>query len=353
MIIVVLELLLYLLNNILLPKESCLVAPMSLHIGVDIGATFIRAGLFSHEGELLKKIKSPFPRSGFEEYLKNLIIDLSGGELSRIAGVGVGSIGPLDLSTGSVPRAPNAPIKSFRIVDPLRELGLRVVLANDAVAAAWGEHILGLARGYRNILYVTISTGIGGGVIVDGNLLIGKDGNAHEIGHLVVDYSSNIRCGCGGYGHWEGIASGINIPRSFSQYVSREGLCGSFKSPLCQRLLEGSLETREIFEQYARGDPIAIKYVDEYLMLVNSAGIASTINAYDPEILIMGGSVALNNKEAFAKGLDRYLDKYITVRKPVIRFTEFGDDVGIYGAAALSIKPPESLKEYIEAWNKR
>ncbi|MEM0438850.1 MAG: ROK family protein, partial [Sulfolobales archaeon] len=98
---------------------------------------------------------------------------------------------------------------------------------------------------------------------------------------------------------------------------------------------------------------IAIKYVDEYLMLVNSAGIASTINAYDPEILIMGGSVALNNKEAFAKGLDRYLDKYITVRKPVIRFTEFGDDMGIYGAAALSIKTPESLKEYIEAWNKR
>ena len=326
-------------------------ASMDLYIGVDVGATFIRAGLFNSKGELLKKIKKPFPRSGFEEYLKSLVISLGDKDLSKIVGVGVGSIGPLDLSSGSVTGSPNAPIKSFRIVDPLRELGLRVVLANDAAAAAWGEHVLGLARGYRNVLYITISTGIGGGAIVDGNLLIGKDGNAHEIGHIVIDYSSDLRCGCGGYGHWEGIASGINIPRSFSYYVSKNRLCETHRSPLCERLLEGGLEAREIFEQYVKKDPIALKYLDEYLMMINAAGIASTINTYDPEILIIGGSVALKNKEIFAKGLEKYIDRYITVRKPETRFTEFGEDVGIYGAAALSIKPPKTLREYIKRWN--
>ncbi len=329
---------------------------MSLHIGIDIGATFIRAGLFKSGGELVRKVKKPFPRSGFEGYIKSIVIDicgdLCGKDLSRVSGVGVGSIGPLDLSKGYVPETPNAPIKSFRIVDPLRELGLRVVLANDCAAAVWGERLLGLARGYDNVLYITISTGIGGGAIVDGNLLIGKDGNAHEIGHLVVDYSSSIRCGCGGYGHWEGIASGINIPKSFSEYISRSGLCKSQESPLCGKTLEGAIEAGEIFEHYSRGDPIAMRYVDEYLMMINAAGIASAINAYDPEILILGGSVALNNREAFTKGLERYLDRYITVRKPKILFTGFGEDVGIYGAAALSINPPRSLEKYISIWNR-
>lgn len=325
---------------------------MSLHIGIDIGATFIRAGLFNNEGRLLKRLKRPFPRSDFEGHLKNLVLDISGGDLSSIAGVGVGSIGPLDLSRGSVPGTPNAPIKSFKIVEPLRELGLRVALANDCAAAVWGERVFGLARGYNNVLYITISTGLGGGVIVDGNLLIGKDGNAHEIGHIVVDYSSNIRCGCGGYGHWEGIASGINIPKSFSDYVSRTGLCGSPRSPLCEKLYKGALEARDVFEQFSRGDPVAVKYVDEYLMVINAAGVASAINAYDPEILILGGSVVLNNREIFARGLERYIDRYITVRKPKILFTEFGDDVVVYGAAALSINPPGTLKRYIDIWNR-
>lgn len=192
--------------------------------------------------------------------------------------------------------------------------------------------------------------------MVDGELLVGKDGNAHEIGHIVVDYSSKLRCGCGGYGHWEGIASGANIPRSFVDYIERSGICGKVdpeSSPLCREVGEGRLpSSEEVFSQYYRGDPAAVAYIEKYLLPVNAAGIASAINSYDPEIVVLGGGVALNNREVFMKAVE-YLDRYLAVRKPEISFTAFGDDVGIYGAVALAMRPPRSLRKHFERWNSR
>ncbi len=331
-------------------------APMSrLYVGVDIGATHVRAGLFNEEAKILRKIKRPFPIEDFEGFLKKLVVDLCGDMIKYVARVGIGSIGPLDIMKGSVPRTPNAPIKSFNIVSPIRELGLEVVIANDASAAAWGEYVLGLGRGRENLLYVTISTGIGGGVVVDGELLIGKDGNAHEIGHIVVDYTSDLRCGCGGYGHWEALASGANMPRSLASYVRSWGVCettGSMGSPTCEDVKKDRYPSaEEIFSRYRGGDPVIIRYIEEYLMPINAAGLASAINTYDPEVLILGGSVAINNKEIFIKGIEKYIDRYLAVRKPEIMFTNFGDDVGIYGAVSLAIKTPRSLKKYIDIWN--
>jgi len=327
------------------------------YVGVDIGATNVRAGLFDEEGRMLRKIRRSFPTTGFEDFLKSLVLDLCGDVIKNVARVGIGSIGPLDIARGSVFRTPNAPIKSFNLVSPMRELGLEVVIANDASAAAWGEYILGSGRGRENLLYITISTGIGGGVIVDSELLIGKDGNAHEIGHLVVDHSSSLRCGCGGYGHWEAIASGSNMPRSFANYVVSLNLCGKTGyrvSPLCSDLEKGkSPSPEEIFSMYYKGDPVASSYVEKYLVPVNAAGMASAINAYDPEILVLGGGIALNNKEIFARGIERYLDRYLAVRKPEIVFTAFGDDVGLYGAASLAMRIPRPLEKYVSIWNSK
>ncbi|MEM4971739.1 MAG: ROK family protein [Sulfolobales archaeon] len=326
-----------------------------LYVGIDVGATYVRAGLFDEEVKVLRKIKKPFPTKDFEGFLKKLVIDLCGDMIRYVARVGIGSIGPLDIIKGAVLKTPNAPIKSFNLVSPIRELGLEVVVANDASAAAWGEYVIGLGKGKENLLYVTISTGIGGGVIVDGELLIGKDGNAHEIGHIVIDYTSNLRCGCGGYGHWEALASGANMPRSLTSYVKSLGICeamGNVESPTCEDIKKDKpLSSEEIFTRYHSGDPIIIKYIEEYLMPINAAGLASAINAYDPEILILGGSVVLNNKELFMKYIEKYIDKYLAVRKPEIMFTNFGDDVGIYGAVSLAIKIPRSLKKYVDIWN--
>jgi len=327
-----------------------------LYVGIDVGASYVRAGLFDASGSVIKKLKRQFPSTDFEGFLKRLILDLCSEQIREVSRVGIGSIGPLDIARGSVVKTPNAPIKSFNLVEPVRELGLEVVVANDASAAAWGEHVLGLGKGRENMLYITISTGIGGGAIVDGELLVGKEGNAHEIGHIVVDYSSSLRCGCGGYGHWEAIASGANIPRSFIEYVEARALCRreeTIDSPLCRAVETGRApQPGEIFSQYYKGDPVASAYVEDYLVPVNAAGIASAINAYDPELVVIGGGVALNNRGVFVKAVE-HLERYLAVSRPEAAFTAFEDDVGIYGAAALAIRPPRSLRKYIEMWNSR
>jgi glucokinase len=310
-----------------------------VYIGVDVGATYIRVGMVGSDGVVLRKVKSRQPVTG-DEYavarrIVNMISELAPGEL---IGVGVGSIGPLDLGRGIVVNAPNAPIRRFHIVKPIIEaLGVPVVLANDAMAAAWGEYVFGSGRGFENLVYVTFSTGIGAGVIVDGNLLVGKDGNAHEVGHMVIT-TEEIKCGCGGIGHWEAIAGGANLGRSLARFLESRGM-GKL-----------TVDPELIFARYREGDPVFKEYVD-YIMRINSAGLASLINAYDPELVIIGGSVALNNREIFQEGFRRYLGQYLAVREPMIRFTEFGEDVGLIGAAALVKETPNSLLRFIRGYS--
>jgi len=310
------------------------------YVGVDVGATHVRVGLLSEDGVVVRKSKSRQVPGGDEYAVARLIVrmisELGPGE---IRGVGVGSIGPLDLRRGSVINTPNLPVRTFQIVKPITEaLGVPVILANDAAAAAWGERVFGIGRGIDNLVYVTFSTGIGAGVIVDGELLVGKDGNAHEVGHIVLTLDEGVRCGCGGLGHWEAIAGGANLSKSLDWFLKARGLGGM------------SAEPELIFRGYREGNAVLREYVD-YIMRVNSAGLASVINAYDPELVIIGGAVALNNRDVFQEGFRKYLRLYLTVREPLIRFTEFGEDVGIVGAAALVKETPRSLMRFLgNAW---
>lgn len=325
-----------------------------VYVGVDVGATYIRVGLVNEDGSIINKVKTRQPVSGDENTVANVIIrsirDLTGGG-GGIDGIGIGSIGPLDLREGIVPWAPNAPIKRFKLVEPIiREFKVPVVLGNDAMAAVWGgEYLFGIGKGVNNLVYITLSTGVGAGVIVDGHLLVGKDGNAHEVGHIVVDMNSNIQCGCGGYGHWEGLGSGANIPKVIREFIKNK----SYSSGgLYMKLIKGGeyISTEEIFQAYYNGDELARDFIDNYLMRIHAAGIASVMNVYDPELIILGGSMALNNKDVFRRGIDRYIRRFLAVRQARIEFTEFGDDIGIIGAAALIIKVPSSLSEIARSY---
>ncbi|GAB6945693.1 ROK family protein [Vulcanisaeta sp. JCM 14467] len=324
-----------------------------VYVGVDVGATYIRVGLVSEDGSIINKVKTRQPMSGDENTVANVIIksirDLTGG--GNIDGIGIGSIGPLDLREGIVPWAPNAPIKRFKLVEPIiREFRVPVVLGNDAMAAVWGEYLFGVGRSVNNLVYITFSTGIGAGVIVDGHLLVGKDGNAHEVGHMVVDVNSEIQCGCGGYGHWEALGSGANVPRIIREFVKGK----SYRSRLYDRLVRGEyVSTEEVFQAYYEGDELARDFIDNYLMRVHAAGLANVMNAYDPELVVLGGSMALNNVDLFRRGIEKYLKKYLAVKPARIEFTRFGDDIGILGAAALAIKVPESLKTYVEQYSRK
>jgi len=318
-------------------------------IAVDIGATNIRVALGDRKGTLIKKIKRKTAQKGNELTLANQIIDMileliNENNLKDIKGIGIGSIGPLDIKKGWIVNTPNLGIKNSNIVKPLRNFfNIPVYLLNDCVAAVWGEKHFGAGRKYKNIVYITISTGIGGGVIVDDHLLLGKDGNAHEVGHIVIDYKSKLRCGCGRIGHWEGYASGINIPNFIMYYLKKKKVKNI---PWVK-----GLTSEEFFGLVKKGDKFAREVLKE-LSKIYAAGIASVINVYDPELLTLGGSVFLNNYELLFPPIKRYLRLYLLNRKPRIIKTPLGGDIVLYGGLALVFSPPPGLARiYSENYN--
>ena len=317
---------------------------MEYVLAVDLGATNIRVALGTRDGKILSKVKEKTVRHGDEHAIANQIVKIINKHFFHAIryslGLGIGSIGPLDLEKGKIVNPANLPFKTVKLKEPLEEkLGLEVKILNDAVAAVWGEKVYGLGRNVRNLVYVTLSTGIGAGVIVDDHLLIGKDGNAHEVGHIVVDFNGTMRCGCGKLGHWEAYASGRNIPKyvahlvrtKFSQLLSTSSLKKYFD--------EGMLTAEILFREAKSNDPLALRIVEE-IGKINAAGFASIINAYDPELITIGGAIALNNSELVLKYLTKYLDLYVLNRKPEIKITPLGEDIVLYGALALIVKPP-------------
>lgn len=320
-------------------------------VGVDIGATWIRIALASADGRIMRKTVQLTPREGDKHTIANLILEIIKKEykeyIGSIESIGIGVAGPLDLAKGRVIGAPNVPIRTFELGLPLIETLKRpIIIANDCVAAVWGEKLFGLGRGKSNIVYITLSTGIGGGVIVNDLLLLGKMGNAHEIGHMIVDVKGRMICGCGGRGHWEAYASGANIPKFTSKLLEEWTLTEEEKkSTIFQLYRENKLTSEQIYKEAEKGDPLALKIVDE-INKYNIAGFENVINIFDPEIITLGGAIALKNKRELVlnpiiKGIEE--SKGVVTLKPVIEITPFGDDIVLLGAIALALNAPKNL----------
>ncbi|MCD6428548.1 MAG: ROK family protein [Desulfurococcales archaeon] len=313
-------------------------------IAVDVGATNLRIGIFDLSASLLRARTIKTPRSGGHDAVAEAIIEVAEDLLKSlgikdVVGVGVGTIGPLDIREGVVINTPNNPLRTFRLKEPLKEyFSAPTYVVNDCVAAVWGEYNAGAGRGLSNVVYITLSTGIGAGVIVDGHLLLGKDGNAHEVGHITINYRYSIRCGCGGIGHWEAMASGANIPRFARELAKRWR--GS-ETPALIKARESTLTPEELFKYWRSGDEFA-SYVVSELVEVNAAGLGSVINVYDPEVITLGGSVAINNTD-FIDQVVGNVHKYAINRLPKIMVTPLGSNIVLIGAAYLVLKTPEEL----------
>ncbi|MDE1857271.1 MAG: ROK family protein [Candidatus Micrarchaeota archaeon] len=304
-----------------------------MYVGVDIGGTNIRVGAVDTKGKVHKSESFRHPPHRDENHIAELIsgrvLDMEKSGID-VEGVGVGAAGRLDINRGVILKSHNAPTgNSYNLVGPIsKAVGKKVILANDATAAAWGEHRFGQGRGIDNMVYITISTGIGGGAIVDGNLLLGKDGRASRIGHTVVDFNSDQECGCGRLGHWEGLASGRNIPRTLAAYLAARG----------ERAEKyAGIKSEAIFALYNGGDQKIRGFVDDYLMRLYAAGVSSAINNFSPDLIVMGGSVARNNTAIFEKGIAMHLLEYGGAERCRVTFTELGDEIGVIGAAALAM----------------
>ena len=319
---------------------------MNYVLAVDLGATYVRVAIASCDGKIVSKAKERVVREGREDAIAKQIIKMYENLIEKIGKVtinkiAIGSIGPLDMRKGIIINPPNLPFEKIVLKDPLKEyFKANVLILNDAVSAAWGEKHFGLGRNVENLAYVTLSTGIGVGVIVNGKLLLGKDGNAHEMGHAVVNYDSPFKCGCGRIGHWEAYASGRNIPR-FAKYLAQTRFKELLnKSILKSKIVNNTLETRDVFEAAKKNDSLALKIIDE-LGKVNASGFANVINAYDPELITVGGAITLSNpKELVIDPMLKYLDMFVVNRVPKIEITKLGDDIVLYGAIAVAINPP-------------
>ena len=294
-------------------------------LAIDVGATWTRVLLVSRDGRVERREKFRTDKSPVEKAARLV----EGWEFEAI---GVGSIGPMDLRRGWVTASPNSPSKSFPLVEPLLKFKRPVYVANDCVAAAWGEYVLG-GWGVDNLAYLTLSTGLGVGAVVNGHLILGKEGNAHELGHAVLDVRGDVKCGCGGLGHWEAMAGGANIPSYFRVFAARLGL----RAPEVRT-------AEDVFKLYREGDRVAQMFVDHWVD-VNAAGIATITAAYDPEVLVVGGSIALNHWDLVEAAVDR-LKKYTPLTPPALEKAKFGDDEVAMGAAALAIRPPDTLKKF-------
>ncbi|BAA81102.2 ATP-dependent glucokinase [Aeropyrum pernix K1] len=313
-------------------------------VAVDVGATWVRMAIVRGGViEAIKRERNPGTEEGLERVLQGLAEGL-GIDRGRVEKVGAASIGPLDLRRGYIVGSPNIKSHIVRLSTILKRLfpKSKVAIANDAVAAAWGEYLLGRLAGTPDLGYITMSTGVGGGFVVGGRLLLGSRGNAHEVGHIVVDMGwEGGRCGCGGTGHWEAIAGGRWIPRTSS--VLARGWRGP-ETSLYRAALEGRVgSAREVFEAAAVGDDFALHVID-YIARASAAGIASVKAAYDVDAVIIGGSVYLNNRRMLRPLIERHLAAYAPFSSRIeVVDASFGDNEGVMGAYAIAYRNPEDL----------
>jgi glucokinase len=306
-----------------------------LAIGIDLGGTQVRAALVEG-GTLLARAAEPTDAAGGPEAVLRQIAGL----IARVApegrevrGIGVCSPGPLDSETGTILNIPTLPgWDGLPLRDILAErTGLPVVLENDGIAAAFGEWRHGAGRGLRHLVYVTVSTGIGGGAVVDGRLLHGRRGMAGHVGHLPLSVDGPV-CACGAPGCFEALASGSALGRA-----ARKAVRGQPESRLSGREPEG-LTARDVVEAARDGDALALRLLGIEARWLG-LGFVGLLHLYSPEAIVMGGGVAeafdLLEAEIHATIRARAMAAFRDV--PVVK-AGLGGNSGLIGAAALALE---------------
>lgn len=305
-----------------------------LAIAIDLGASNLRVAIISKTGKIFKYLRTKTPKTGSSGMIvtKTLIALvnalLKDQSKKQIAGIGISSIGPLNYKLGKILDSPNIPFKEIPLIKPLKKyFSLPIYLSNDCTAAVWGEKHFGTGKKYRNLVYVTISSGIGGGAIVDNHLLCGHSHNAVEVGHFIVDTQYNLLCSCKkGHGHWEAYCSGNNLPRFFKYWLRYNKI----------RKKCSVKKAKDIFDLAKTEDKIVLKFLEQ-VGQINAKGISNVIAAYNPEIITLGGSVVLNNEKFILPYIKKNIDKYFA--PPKIIATPLKEDITLFGAAGMVFYP--------------
>lgn len=313
-------------------------------IGIDVGGTKVAGGILSLKPRLERQVVLPtLAHEGFEvsygQTLKVIedLLEHAGGK-ENVLGIGICAPGPLNPRTGLVINPPNLPgwrnVQLVRRVE--KKFGVPTKVENDANAAGLAEVLFGAAAGFHDIFYVTVSTGIGTGIIIDKKIYHGKNGVAGEGGHVSIDHRSPYRCGCGTQGCIEALAAGPAMARRARVRLEQEHSTPS----LLRELTQGHLSriTPKMIEEAARrGDSVAKEILDETGFYLG-VWLAGMITLFDPEAIVIGGGVAKIGKPLFDKireTIPHYTINRLFARKTPLLAAKLQTNVGIFGAASL------------------
>ena len=315
-------------------------------IGVDLGGTNIAVGLCDESLKMIDKGSVPTlaDRDGelIVRDMANLaaeIIKRNGLTVNDIASVGIATPGAANSKTGVVEYANNLPFLNFPIAEIFKKYlpVEKVLIANDANAAALGEALAGAAKGTKNSVMITLGTGVGGGVIIDGKIFDGGINCAGaELGHIVI-VAGGRQCSCGRRGCWEAYSSATGLSRMTKEKMNELKLKGIPSLLFDEADKDGKVSARTAFNAMKRGDKHGAMVVDEYIKYL-AEGITNIINIFQPEILTIGGGVC-NEKEYLTKPLLEIVEseQYTrnNVNKTKVVTAVLGNDAGIIGAAGL------------------
>lgn len=304
-------------------------------VGVDLGGTKIYTALVDLEGNIIKeKTVETLAHEG-EQAVVGRIVDtinyvIDGTDKNLIKSIGIGSPGPLDVKNGIIIENSNLPFKNFEIVKTIKEtFDLPTHLDNDANVATLGEFMFGAGKGTENMVFITASTGIGGGAVLNGKLFRGSTGNALEVGHMTVA-TEGPRCGCGNLGCAEALGSGTAIGKRAKEAVLSNAVT-SLKN-------YENVTAKEVFKEAANGDRVAKNILNTSLTYLGIA-VANTITNFDPEKVVVGGGV-VNGGDIVIETIRNVVEERCMaafVENCTIEKAILGGKAGVLGAAALAI----------------
>ncbi|MGL5068744.1 MAG: ROK family protein [Sarcina sp.] len=305
-----------------------------LYVGVDLGGTKIYTALANANGEILREIIVATEAQKGAEQIINKIKDSiryvsEEVTIKEVAAIGIGSPGPLEVKKGIIAQPPNLPIRNYNIVEDMEnEFGVKVYLDNDANAATLAEYTFGQGVGTENMVFITSSTGVGGGAVLNGKLYRGSTSNALELGHTTVKYDGRV-CGCGNRGCVESLASGTAI-----RLIAKDSINGN--TTTLSKYEE--VTAKEVFDEARNGDLLAKSIIRECIGYLGVA-VANAANTLDPDMIVLGGGVINGGDIIFEIIEEEMKERCLSTIKEncKVRPAKLGGKAGVLGAIALAV----------------
>lgn len=313
--------------------------PETLVIGFDLGGTNMTAGLVDGRLEVFDSVRMKTPAANQADLLAgilSMVRDLSSRTPAPVASVGFGIPSMIDQKRGRAIMSVNVPLADFDFVDFMTgELELPVFIDNDANVAALAEVRAGAAKGARQVIMITMGTGIGGGIIIDGQIYRGAVGSAAELGHMVID-ANGPRCqgACENYGCFETMASGTALARYAAEIAGQQPDSTLGQAAAAGENLDGALLSRLAEE----GDPAALE-VYKKIGFYTGVGMTSLVNIFNPEVFVVGGGLIRAGEMILGPARQILLSRGLRPNRDIVKVVPaaFGPDAGMLGAACLAL----------------